>query len=514
MELIKKPVRTYRTVEIRETEELFENSIIVPDSKPDVKTLLLADAECFVGGVEKSGRMLEVSGEIKYRILYVADTPDNRLESIVVKFPWSVSCQKPKTETDIGVVAGCRCQHTEANAVNGRKIIARSVASLVCRFFEIANSELSREVEGENVFVKSMPINVVSLKDNLDTVTRVSQTLALPHGSPAIGEILYAKVNLGNPEINYKDDEACVECKGILNLLYRSDMGDDSVESVVLEFPVKVNTGLDPGDENIVLASTALKNWEVAPEEDSDGIYTQVSVSIEVEVNAQAVRHEEQSVVDDAYCLDAILNLNKVPLDIVTDEREIMDNYDANTHVRLESGTGSLDEIYMVAAGKKSVLANVSDGRINVQGNVGVDVVYLADRKTRDIRSQTMEIPFNRTLPLPDVGNWQVVDSDCYIEDSNFEIIGSDSVDVTVKVLIKLRLCKRDSYECIASIEEVRKEAPARKAPIMLYFAQPGDTLWSIAKRYRIPLDNLARDNNMNPNEAPEVGRKMFIMAV
>jgi len=82
MELIKKPVRTYRTIETRETEELFENSIIVPDSKPDVKTLLVVNAECFVSKVEKSGRMLEVGGEIKYRILYLADTPDNRLESI------------------------------------------------------------------------------------------------------------------------------------------------------------------------------------------------------------------------------------------------------------------------------------------------------------------------------------------------------------------------------------------------------------------------------------------------
>ena len=79
MELIKKPVRTYRTIEIRETEELFENSIIVPDSKPDVKSLLVVNAECFVTGVEKTGRMLEVSGEIKYRILYVSDTPDSRL---------------------------------------------------------------------------------------------------------------------------------------------------------------------------------------------------------------------------------------------------------------------------------------------------------------------------------------------------------------------------------------------------------------------------------------------------
>ena len=394
MELIKKPVRTYRTIEIRETEELFENSIIVPDSKPDVKSLLVVNAECFVTGVEKTGRMLEVSGEIKYRILYVSDTPDSRLESITSRFPWSVSCQKPKTDAEIGVVAGCRCQHTEAGAVNGRKIVGRSVTSLICRFFEIMNSDLSREIEGENVFVKSMPINVVSLKDNLDSVTRVNQTLALPHGSPAIGEILYAKVNLGNPQVGYKEDEACLECKGTLNMLYRGDMAEDSVESVVLEFPVKMNTGIDPGGENIVLASTALKNWEVEPQEDSDGIYTQVSISMEVDVNAQAVRHEEQMVVDDAYSLDTIINLNKAPLDIVTDERELVENLEANTHIRLDSDNGSLDEIYMVAVGKKSVLSNISDNHINVQGNVGVDVVYLGDEKPRIPGARLWRYPY------------------------------------------------------------------------------------------------------------------------
>ena len=104
MELIKKPVRSYRTIETRETEELFENSIIVPDSKPDVKNLLLVNAECFVTKAEKSGRLLEVGGEIKYRILYVADTPDNRLESITTRFPWSVTCQKPTTPTSASVL--------------------------------------------------------------------------------------------------------------------------------------------------------------------------------------------------------------------------------------------------------------------------------------------------------------------------------------------------------------------------------------------------------------------------
>ncbi|NLW02140.1 MAG: LysM peptidoglycan-binding domain-containing protein [Clostridiaceae bacterium] len=513
MELIKKPVRTYRTIETRETEELFENSIIVPDSKPDVKTLLVVNAECFVSKVEKSGRMLEVGGEIKYRILYLADTPDNRLESITSRFPWSVTCQRPKTDGEIGVAACCRCQHTEASAVNGRKIVARSVTSLICRFYEIANSELGREIEGGNVFVKSIPINVVSLRDNLDTVARVGQTLALPHGSPAIGEILFARVNLGSPQVRYGEDGASLECKGTLNMLYRGDMAGDSVESVVLEFPVNVNTGIDPGGENIVLASAALKNWEVEPQEDSDGIYTQVSVSMEVEVNAQAVRHEEQQILEDAYCVDSIINLNRAPLDIVTDERELVESHEANAHIRLDSDNGSLDEIYMVSAGKKSILSNISGDMINVQGSVGVDVVYLAERKTHDTRSQAVEIPFNRTLPLPDGENWQIAEADCFIEDSGFEIISNDSLDVTVKISIRLRLCKCACFDCIESVEEVRHEAPARKAPILLYFAQPGDTLWSIAKHYRIPPENLARDNNMDPNDAPEVGKKMFIMA-
>ncbi|HHY65503.1 MAG TPA: DUF3794 domain-containing protein, partial [Clostridiaceae bacterium] len=91
IELLKQPIRSYRTIEIRETEEMVENSIIVPDSKPDIRNMLLADAECFVTSVEKSGRMVEVGGEIRYRILYVSDTPEQRPESIVTHFTWSFS---------------------------------------------------------------------------------------------------------------------------------------------------------------------------------------------------------------------------------------------------------------------------------------------------------------------------------------------------------------------------------------------------------------------------------------
>jgi len=513
MELIRRPVRTYRTIEIRETEELFENSMIVPDSKPDVKNILVSDAECFVTGVEKSGRMMEVSGEIRYRILYVSDTPDRRVESIATHFPWSVSCQKPKNEGETGVIARCRCQHTEANALNGRKIVGRTVTSLNLRFVEIRSEELSNEIAGENICVRNKPVNVVSLKDTMDTVARVNQTLSLPNGSPAIKEILFAKVNVGHPDVSYRDEEAALEAKGTLNMLYRGEESDDSLESVVLEFPVKAGIGVHSGEESLVFASTALKSWEVEPAEDTDGLNTQVYVSMEMEVNSQAVRQEEVVLVEDAYALDNNLSLNRVPVNLVTDERELTENYDATARIRLENENNHLDEIYMVTASNKSVTSKVSEKTLSIQGSVAVDAVYCADKKTMDTRSQNVELPINTMLQLPDNGNWQVVDASVAIEDVAFDIGGSDAIDVSVKLKIQARISKLEEIQCIDNAVLTRDENSGRKAPVIMYFTQPGDTLWDIAKRYRIPVDRLAQDNNLDAQAAPDVGKKMFIMA-
>lgn len=513
MELVRRPVRTYRTIETRETEELFENSIIVPDSKPDVKNILVTDAECFVLSCEKSGRMMEVSGEIRYRILYVSDTPERRVESIQTHFPWSVSCQKPKQEGETGVIARCRCQHTEANAVNGRKIIARSVTSLTCKFVEIKSDELSGEITGENVCIKNKPVNVVSLKDTMDTTAKVHQTLSLPNGSPAIKEILYSKVNMGNPDISYREDEASLEAKGTLNLLYRGEESDDSLESVVLEFPVKAPTGVQVSGDSLVFASTALKGWDVEAAEDADGLNTQVQVSMEVEVNSQAVRHEEMVLVDDAYGLDQNLLLAKAPVNLVADERELCENCDANARVRLDNENGRLDEIYMVSASNRAVASKISDKTLNIQGNVGVDAVYCADKKTMDTRGQTIELSFNHVFQLPDAGNWQVVEAGFSIEDVVFDMAGNEAMDLSVKMKVKARVCKIEEVNAIASVNTVKDEAPVAKAPVVMYFAQPGDTLWDIAKKYRIPVGRLAQDNGLDAQAAPETGKKMFIMS-
>ncbi len=510
MELLKKPIRSYRTIDIRETEEMLENSIIVPDSKPDIRNILLADAECFVTSIEKSGRMVEVSGEIRYRVLYCSDTPELRPESMVSHFTWSFSVPKPKTEVEIGVFARCRCQHTEANIVNGRKIVVRTVISLICRFYEVKSEEIGREILGENVYLKTTPINVITLKDNGDINAKVSNILSLPHGSPAIKEILFSRVNLGSAELINREDETNLEAKGTAFILYRSDTMDESIESVVLEFPIKTATGIQAGNNGMVLSSNVLKSWEIDPLEDNDGLNTQLAVNMEIEVNSQAMVPEEQVIIEDAYSVDYKLDLKKNTMNIVSDERELSDSIELNQRVKVDDPNGQLAEVLMVCANERNIASMISDNNVNIQGTVGVDIVYSAENK--QINSHQLEIPFNQGANLPDNGQWKAIESSFNIDDVSFDIVGSDTIELCIRLQTKQRLAKIEEIVCTDSLTAYKDEN-RRKAPIILYFTHPEDTMWSIAKNYRVPLSKLAIDNGLDVSSKPEVGRRLFIMS-
>ncbi len=508
MELLKKPIRSYRTIEIRETEEMLENSIIVPDSKPDIKDILLADAECYVTSIEKSGRMIEVGGEIKYRVLYSSDTPEPRPENMIAHFTWSFSVPKPKADGEIGVFAKCRCQHTEVSIINGRKILVRTVIALICRFYEIKSDEIGREILGENVYLKTTPINVVTLKENSGITAKVSNILSLPHGSPAIKEILFSRINLGPAELSYRDEDPCLESKGTAYVLYRSDTMDESIESVVLEFPVKTTTGIRAGNDGIVLASNVLKKWEIEPLEDNDGLNTQLSVNMEIEVDAQALGFEEQTIIEDAYSIDYRLDLKRNPVNLITDEREVTDNVDINQRIRIDD-SGQLAEVLMVCANERNIASMVNDNNVSIQGTVGVDTVFSA--VDRQIKSHQIEIPFSHDFGLPDIGRWKVIEACFNIEDVSFDIAGSDSIELSIRLKIKLRVSKVEEIVCTEDLMAIKEEY-RRKAPIILYFAHPEDTLWSIAKTYRVPLSRLAVENGIDASAKLEPGKRLFIM--
>ena len=122
----------------------------------------------------------------------------------------------------------------------------------------------------------------------------------------------------------------------------------------------------------IVLATSVLRHWELEPIEDADGLLTQVGVNLEFQVDAQALVPEEQVIIDDAYSTDYRLDLKKTAINIVSDEREICDFLALNQKIKIEDPDDQLTEVLLVCANEQHS-AMINEKSLNAQGTL-VDI--------------------------------------------------------------------------------------------------------------------------------------------
>ena len=144
-----------------------------------------------------------------------------------------------------------------------------------------------------------------------------------------------------------------------------------------------------------------------------------------------------------------------------------------------------------------------------MQGTVGVDLVYA--NNLNEVKGASIELPFNHKFSLPGKENSMVVYNSFNIEDVSFEIISNDTIELCMYMVVGVRIARIEEIICTESIN-VSKEESLKKAPIVLYFAKPDDSLWSIAKEYSVPVSRLALDNGIDASVKPDEGKKIFIM--
>lgn len=268
VELIKKPVNVYQTIDEQQKEELIETGIIVPDSKPDVMEVLVVDADVNVKAREKTGKVMEVGGEINYQVIYRADNQNQDLETINVKAPWSVSCNYPVREEDVYTLVRSSVEHTDVEIANGRKLNAKSVLKLNVKYLMETSIEAGEMLSGDQVYQRSDTREISVLEGVGERMVNVSENVELPEGKPEIQEILYCNSNLKDLKVH---ENMNMECVLELDFLYRPNNDDKDVENIHMEFPVNKNLEIENFNYSEANVNANVKSVSVKPDEDIDG---------------------------------------------------------------------------------------------------------------------------------------------------------------------------------------------------------------------------------------------------
>jgi LysM repeat protein len=150
------------------------------------------------------------------------------------------------------------------------------------------------------------------------------------------------------------------------------------------------------------------------------------------------------------------------------------------------------------------------EDKVILDGVLNVDVLYRTTDEEKYVYTVNEEIPFSCSVEVPGCK----IDMQCIGKASLENIEASIEAD-TIAIKAVVEVYSRVNYithkEFLVDMTSVEGELPKKKASLIIYVVQNGDTLWKIAKKYASTVEDLVKLNDIEDQEVVKVGNKLII---
>ena len=376
----------------------------------------------------------------------------------------------------------------------------------VCR----RENELIAQLDGAGMRIRRESREISDLVCCMQTGFDLSEAIELNDGKPPISSIIRSHATLCVGEIQILPGKLTVRGDAIFTMIYCTEQNDSPER---LEYVIPFSQFFDiPGidEECKTDISLCCDMLEVSPRTDSDGEYRRVDVDIRVSADIKVYREKEVSWVSDAYSVDYEVSCvrKQVRLERLCDtvfDTEICRQSVDTGDVRIES----VGDLWANILDSRS---NYRDGRTVVNGNMAVCMI-LRD-PSKGIVYVEKNVRFECAVPQTACG--QNLRSECGvgIKSCAFTVTGDTKLEIQAELCLHSSLYEDIPARQICSVEldDSRPKSSENRPAAVLYFAEPGEELWDIAREYNSSVESIRLDNGIE-GDAVEESRLLIVTA-
>jgi len=480
-----------------------ENDIIVPDIKPDILKILGVESQ--ISSLQKNIQTdrIFVSGTVNINILYVPDNDcPGAIKSISTSREFNHTLDAPGIVPGMDVSLDVQCISDSCTLVNSRKVNVRSRLSISARLMGYEDMEVVCGLEDcSDIEVLGKEVSICNLAINQCRDIIIREKIEVPQGMCSIGEILNLPPKAQSTELRFSADKAAVKGDIKICTLYCSESAEPTPE--VMEHTVPFGQVLEiPGlRENMAgEVDYSAKNvfWEVC--RDSDGDRRVISIELTLEAHIRAFEVVHFNALCDAYGLESPVELSTCDYSI----EEFIDSCCASENFKEQICVPDyLPDVWKLCevTGMASIQGVSVEGcTATVDGLVDCSFMYLSKDASAPVICFNHIIPFRHIFEIPGLKETSVCDAKVDVEHISCTISGDKGLEVRGIVHIQLKAINLTTINLVCDIEECEGSACDPSSAI-IYFAREGDTIWDVAKRYRVPVSRIAEANNLTENQ-------------
>lgn len=496
------------------TQNIIEGDIIVPDTKPDVVSIIKTDGVVSINSKEFRRDMIVVRGGVEFNILYQSDDPLRAICNINHTISFDQTIDIRSEDTKVNSQVEYKIEHLDSSIINGRKINIKAILDCYTNISKEYETLAVSNIENDDVQVYTKSINFTKELEGQSTTSFVNWETDIPIGKPAIKEILRTDVYLADKDIKVTSGKAVIRGNLEVNSLYVPDLNESAVEFVTSQIPfseVIDISGIESDDElNITIKIDSVSS---SLKVDEDGDMRVIDYAFSMGYYPVYNKKQTFQVIEDAYSISSILEFEKNKLTIPEIVNVINSQTSIKDIVSIPGGGPLLEKIYWIDGRASISEVNIQNKKASIDGIIDASITYISENVDDPVVSYKHQIPFHNEIDLKT--NDESINVVVIPELDKFYYDNVNSKGFELKNILTLNvIAKKDcTYEIISEIDEVPLEDSFKTSQpsMIVYYVQHGDTLWSIAKKYFTTIMQLQRVNNIENPDILQVGRQLLI---
>lgn len=493
LQVIRENMETEQVISAKPTQAVVEAEVALPGGLREEARVYYADATVTVSGGELTGNRVTAEGRVTFHVLYAQgdlahitalETTANFTQPLPIK---EENAQMPA----VLIKPRAEVQHVSAKAFNGR-LLLRAILNVT------AEATLPRVVS----FVRDVA--------GMDQIQRATQTLSMQR---AVGEgegqillreefelsdvlqikdTLYATAQAQVEDIlGGEDGRATVTGTISLEAYHTSDMPGRPLVQTRHTMPFEQAVGLSGALGDALAARSVVKDVAVLSQDGEEGSKI-MRAEVQLETEITAIADGQMDVLRDVFTIDGDA--------IETRAQQVIFRTAMINEQTAESGKAVLILPEGSPRVKTALLAFLrpvlvrserQNGRLAVEGILETTLIYQTDDSTIPV-SVEQEEPFRTVFSTQAEPEDALSLTAMQVEAS---VLTGDRVELKYILRLNAEGVRKIAADVIT--DAVAATAPPIEKGIVLYFIQPGENLWEIAKRYRVPLSEISA---MNPD--------------
>lgn len=519
MDLLKRNIHMDRMRCEAVTQITLEDDRNIPDSKPDVSGISLEKASVVVDEVKPGNDVVVLSGKLHFCILY--HTPEAGCGLVLLEgdLPFEEKLMMKGVTLSDSVKALGEVEDFAVSVINSRKLGLRSLITLSACVEELYDEEvpIGVHMEDEKAVVceyRKCPTQIAQIAIFKNDVYRIREEVTLPSNLPNISQILWSDIETADVEFKLLDEMLQIKGDVHIFLLYEGEGEEHPVQFYESVVPFAGNLECHGCREGMLPnIQFQMGQPEIVVKPDLDGEERCISLELALDIAIRIYEEEQVDIVTDMYGVTRKIETSTQLARLCRVKACMTGKTKVTDHIRIPGGGAPILQVLHSQGEICQGQTEVVEEGILLKGGICIKVLYITGDDEHPYASVTAQLPYRYVLEIPNMQPQDIGKVRACMEQLQVTMLDGEEMDVKAILEFATVVFEQKEQKLIRQLQVTDLDSDTyRELPGMaIYMVREGDNLWSIGRKYYMPVQKIKDLNQLTTDEI-NPGQKLLLV--